>query len=389
VKRLKSIFKTICIIVGLSQSLCAVGQTSIEEMDSVELSLLTCQPHEEIYSLYGHTALRYQNLKNKEDIVFNYGVFNYKKPYFMLRFMFGLTDYELGIAPFDGFCAYYKRWGSMIVEQKLNLTKEEKLKVQQALAENLKPENRTYRYNFFYDNCSTRPRNILENHLTGRIVYEPRKDYEPSFREIIHQYNANHPWMAMGIDLLLGVKADLKTSQREQEFLPDNLLTDFDNARILNPDGSYRQLVKERKAVVVGGAQVIEQDFPLSPTACALVMLVISLVIIALEWKRKACYYWWDALLMLLQGLAGIILTLMLFSQHPTTSTNLQVLLLNPLPLFFIPAVVRKRKTIYFKLLLGMIVLFFLGAFWQDYAEGMEILALCLLTRYLTHCKNE
>jgi len=358
-------------------------------MDSVELSLLTCQPHEEIYSLYGHTALRYQNLKNKEDIVFNYGVFNYKKPYFMLRFMFGLTDYELGIAPFDGFCAYYKRWGSMIVEQKLNLTKEEKLKVQQALAENLKPENRTYRYNFFYDNCSTRPRNILENHLAGRIVYEPRKDYEPSFREIIHQYNANHPWMAMGIDLLLGVKADLKTSQREQEFLPDNLLTDFDNARILNPDGSYRQLVKERKAVVVGGAQVIEQDFPLSPTACALVMLVISLVIIALEWKRKACYYWWDALLMLLQGLAGIILTLMLFSQHPTTSTNLQVLLLNPLPLFFIPAVVRKRKTIYFKLLLGMIVLFFLGAFWQDYAEGMEILALCLLTRYLTHCKNE
>ena len=388
-KRLKSIFKTICLIItGLLCATSVIGQTQAEKMDSVEFSLLTCQPHEEIYSLYGHTALRYHNLRTKEDIVFNYGVFNYKQPYFVLRFVFGLTDYELGIAPLDGFCAYYKHWGSMIVEQKLNLTNEEKLKMQQALAINLRPENRVYRYNIFYTNCSTQPRDLVESILNGRIVYEPRKDYVPSFRQIIHKYTAHHPWTTMGIDLLLGVKADLNTTQREQEFLPDNLLYNFDHARILSPDGTYRPLVKERTIIVPSGVKTIEQDFPLSPTACAIVLLVISLVIFALEYKQKTTYRWWDSLLMLMQGLAGCILFVMLFSQHPTTSTNLQLLLLNPLPLFFIPAVLHKRKTIYFRLLLLMIVFFFIGGIWQDYAEGLEIVALCLLLRYMKHYKG-
>lgn len=360
--------------------------TQLELMDSVELSLLTCQPHEEIYSLYGHTALRYQDLRNGEDLVFNYGVFNYKKPYFVLRFVFGLTDYELGLAPFDGFCEYYRRWGSMVVEQKLNLTNAEKLRIQQALAVNLMPENRVYRYNFFYDNCSTRPRNIIEKNLDGRIVYHPRNDYHPTFREIIHQYTAQHPWAAMGNDMLLGVKADRQTTQREQEFLPDNLLYDFDHAQIANPDGSYRPLVKERRVVVPSGVQTVEPEFPLSPTACAIVLLVMSALIFALEHRQKKVYRWWDALLMTVQGLAGCILFVMIFSQHPTTSTNLQILLLNPLPLFFIPAVLRGRRNVYFRRLLPiMIALFFVGGIWQDYAEGMEIVALCLLLRYLKH----
>ena len=355
-------------------------------MDSVELSLLTCRPHEEIYSLYGHTALRYHDLRSREDLVFNYGVFNYKQPYFVLRFVFGLTDYELGLASFDGFCEYYRRWGSMVIEQKLNLTNAEKLRIQQALAVNLMPENRVYRYNFFYDNCSTRPRNIIESNLDGRIIYHPRNDYQPTFREIIHQYTEQHPWAAMGNDMLLGVKADLQTTQRDQEFLPDNLLYDFDHAQIANPDGSYRPLVRERRVVVPSGVQTVEQEFPLSPTACAIVLLVVSALIFALEHRQKKVYRWWDALLMTVQGLAGCILFIMIFSQHPTTSTNLQILLLNPLPLFFIPSVLRGRRSIYFRWLLpAMAALFFVGGIWQDYAEGMEIVALCLLLRFLKH----
>ena len=130
------------------------------------------------------------------------------------------------------------------------------------------------------------------------------------------------------------------------------------------------------------GVQVIEPDFPLTPTECAVILLIVCLLIRFLEWKQKKVFVWWDAFLMLLQGLAGCVLFVMLFSQHPTTSTNLQILLLNPLPLFFIPAVIRRKKTKWQYILLAMIILFAIGNLFQHYAEGMMIVALSLLTRF-------
>ena len=91
-------------------------------MDSVEVSLLTCSPHEEIYSLYGHTALRWHDLRSGEDLAFNWGIFNFKKPYFVLRFVFGLTDYELGAIPMKYFMEEYRSVGSSVTEQVLDLT---------------------------------------------------------------------------------------------------------------------------------------------------------------------------------------------------------------------------------------------------------------------------
>ena len=94
---------------------------------------------------------------------------------------------------------------------------------------------------------------------------------------------------------------------------------------------------------------------------------------------------WWDALLMLVTGLPGCLLLIMFFSEHPATSTNLQILLLNPMALFFIPAVLRRKRTRWFTISLGLVVAFLIGGFWQDYAEGMEIVALCLLLRICIH----
>ncbi len=353
--------------------------------DSIEVSLLTCSPHEEIYSLYGHSALRWHDMHESgptagTDIAFNWGIFSFSKPYFALRFVFGLTDYELGPIPFYAFCRYYEEWGSSVTEQVLNLTTEEKARLKKALAENLKPENRIYRYNYFYDNCSTRPRDIIEKCLNGKVEYTEREDYTPSYRDMVSVCTRNHRWATFGNDMLLGVKADLKTNMREQEFLPDNLMYDFDRAQIYN-NGEYRPLVKERRIAVAGGVQVIEQDFPLTPTECALIMLGLTLVIMLIEWKTKIWQRWYDILLMTLQGLAGCVLFVMLFSEHPTTSTNLQILLLNPLPLFFIPSVVRQNGTRWQKVLLVMVILYFLGGIFQHYPEGMMIVALSLLLR--------
>jgi hypothetical protein len=358
------------------------------DMDSVEISLLTCSPHEEIYSLYGHTALRYHDLRTGDDIALNWGVFDFNKSYFVLRFVFGLTDYELGPTPFEWFCDYYKHWGSSVMEQVLNLTPTEKRKVQQALAENLKPENKVYRYNYFYDNCSTRPRDIIERCLDGRLEYAPREDFAPSYRQMVHECTRNHEWAKFGNDMLLGLRSDLPTTREQQEFLPANLMYDFDHAQIY-ADGEYRPLVKERRMPVAPGVQVIEPDFPVSPMTVFLTLLFVSLVIFAIEWKRHLTYKYWDAALMLIQGLAGCVLFVMIFSQHPTTSLNLQLLLLNPLPLFFIPAILKRKKNTYWWLILAITsCLFYIGAKWQDYAEGMIVLALCLQIRCVSHYKN-
>ena len=349
-----------------------------DPMDSVEVSLLTCSPHEEVYSLYGHSALRWHS--GDLDLVFNWGMFSFSKPYFVLRFVFGLTDYELAGYPFDRFWPYYKQWGSSITEQVLNLTNDEKRKLQQALSDNLKPENRVYRYNYFYNNCSTKPRDIVEQSIDGQVIYNEREDYEPSFREMMRECTRNHLWSKWGNDMLLGLKADLKTNRSEQEFLPMNLMQDFARAQIYK-DGQYRPLVKAQRMIVPPGVQQIEPDFILTPTEVAVILLLISVVIALYEWKRKKICKWWDVLLMTVQGLLGIVLTVMIFSQHPTTSLNLNLLLFNPLPLLFIPAIIKGKRHTWRRLQLAMLLLFAIGGIFQSYAEGIWIVALCLLIR--------
>ena len=358
--------------------------SEIDPMDSVEVSLITCSPHEEIYSLYGHSALRWHDLHKTgptagQDLVFNWGLFNFNKPYFVLRFVFGLTDYELGTINYEYFVPYYRKWGSSVTEQVINLTNDEKRNLQKALAENLKPENKVYRYNYFYDNCSTRPRDIIERSLNGKVEWADREDYKPTFREMVRECNRNHDWSRFGNDILLGLKADFKTDRIEQEFLPMNLMQDMAMAQVY-VNGEYRPLVKEQRDVLPPGVQMIEPDWILSPTEMAIIIVLVALSIMFVEWKQKKCFIWWDVMLMVAEGLIGLLLTVMIFSQHPTTSINLNILLFNPLPLFFIPSVVKGRNT-WFKVLAVMIVLYALGGIWQSYPEGIWSLALCLLSR--------
>lgn len=388
-KQLKNFFRTLFVLFCIISATSAQAQQELEPeyLDSVEVSLLTCSPHEEIYSLYGHSALRWHDLHQEgpragEDLAFNWGIFNFDKPYFVARFVFGLTDYELGVIPYQAFCSYYEQWGSSVTEQVLNLTNEEKQKLKEALANNLLPENRIYRYNFFYDNCSTRPRDIVEKCINGKVEYAQRNDYTPSYREMVGYCTRNHPWATFGNDILLGIKADWDTDLRQQEFLPGNLLYDFDRAQVYS-DGTYRQLVSERRMAVNPGVQIIEEDFPLTPMQCALILLAITIGISIFDWKRKKRSAWYDTILFLMQGLAGCVLFAMLFSQHPTTSTNLQILLINPMALGFIPSVIRKKNKTWPKVQTVMLVLFFIGSLFQHYAEGMLIVALCLLLRVI------
>ena len=390
-KHLKTVFNALrwgflTFITGFSAPVAAQDDSTLLAMDSVEISLLTCQPHDEVYSLYGHTAIRYHDIhkEGKVDAAFNYGVFNFHAPHFVARFVFGLTDYELGAFPYHLFQAEYRHFGSMVTEQVLNLTAQEKYQLRQALSENLRPENCVYRYNYFYNNCTTKARDIIERCINGKVEYAEREDYTPTYREMIHEMTQRNPWSRFGNDLLLGIKADQPTTLRQQEFLPQNLMYDFDRARI-NDNGTRRPLVKERRVSVPPGVQMHESGFPLSPLICFSILLVIGIIIFLIEWKIQCIFIVWDVLLMLATGIIGIVLTLMLFSQHPTVSLNLQIILFNPLPWLFLWPIIRKKKTIYWHLTAILSILFLIGALFQSYAEGIWSLALCLLLQCCLH----
>jgi hypothetical protein len=274
----------------------------------------------------------------------------------------------------------------MVTEQVLNLTNDEKQELRMALIENLRPANKVYRYNYFYNNCTTKARDIIESCINGKVEYAGREDYTPSYRDMVHSMTRNNPWSRFGNDLLLGIKADWKTDLRQQEFLPGNLLYDFDHAQIYS-NGSYRPLIKERRIAVPAGVQIIESGFPLTPLACAAILLAVGIVIFFFEWRKKRAFVLWDVLLMITTGTIGIVLTLMLFSQHPTVSLNLQIILCNPLPWLFLWPVIRGRETRYWKITAILAVLFLIGSFFQCYAEGIHVLALCLLMQCYANMK--
>lgn len=373
----------------------ADGQESFASaLDSVEISLLTCSPHEEIYSLYGHTALRVNDKREGgRDMAVNYGMFSFGKPFFVLRFIFGLTDYEMGIEPFEAFCRQYEYYGSSVTQQTFNLTAEEKMAILAALDENYKPDNRVYRYNYFYDNCTTRARDMVLHHINGNVNWDTDsqslpKGGEVTYRDMVHKCCQHHPWVMYGNDMLLGLQADFPTTREQQEFLPQNLMMNLCHAtRDFNGEvkSDTTQLVDAPVVIVPARTQVIEEDFPLRPRDMFLILLVVTIAITLIEAVSKKTLWWYDALLMIACGLAGIVLTMMLFSQHPTVRLNLQLLLFNPLPLFFVWRMIKrtrkKERDWQYVLWITLICLFFIGGFWQHYAEGMYLVASSLLVR--------
>ncbi len=139
------------------------GAQSMSNADSIQISLLTCSPGKEVWAQYGHTAIRYYDKESGEDLAINYGIFSLDQTYFIPRFVLGMTDYRMGVQPMDIFLAQYSYEGRGVVEQVLNLSAEDKEIIYKALQENMKPENVVYRYNYFFDNCTTRARDMLAN----------------------------------------------------------------------------------------------------------------------------------------------------------------------------------------------------------------------------------
>ena len=389
-KTLRTTFIAVLLLfMGIAQ-----GTAQHSQADSVTISLLTAGPGDEVWSLYGHTAIRYHDLRTGEDLVVNYGMFSFQKSFFIARFVLGLTDYEMGITTMDHFINSYGSEGRWVYEQVLNLTREEKLQLTFALNENYLPENRVYRYNYFYNNCTTKAREMIINHLNVKGYTSDNQWSGNSYREMTHQWTTNHRWTRFGNDLLLGVGSDLKTQREASFFLPDSVRKDFDNIILTNPDGTKRKLVA-KATWLIHPKKTIDQSPStfVTPQIVFGILFAIILMLTIYQWRSQRSLWLLDTILLIATGLAGIILFIMIFSQHPTVRINLQILLLNPLSLIFAYHVAKaERKGLshwYWRLLLAFLALFFIGGIFQDYAEGMCWLGLTMLTRSILSIKNQ
>ena len=307
-------------------------------MDSVRISLLTCAPGSEIYALFGHSAIRYENPEKDQDWVFNYGMFSFKEPNFVMRFVKGETDYQLGVVPFRYFETEYALRGSSVYQQVLNLTDEEKVRLISLLEENYLPSNRVYRYNYFYDNCTTRARDKVEESIQGKVVY-PETEKEVSFRDIIHEFTAGSEWGEFGIDLCLGSEADEPIDERKQMFAPFYMMEAARGAMIHRADTVVPLVLEEFK--VVDAVLEDEPAFPLSPMTCAMGLLVATAFVVGWGIRKGRPCLAWNVLMFFLQGLGGCIVAfLFFFSLHPTVGSNWLLMLFHPLALFYLPIMI-------------------------------------------------
>ena len=333
---------TLRLIFLLPMLLFFVGNAYSE--DKRRVSLLTCSPGEQVYELFGHTALRFVDPSRGVDVVFNYGLFSFSEPNFVWRFVLGETDYILGATDYNYFILEYAERGSGVTEQVLALDSLQKSEIIEALVKNSLPQNRTYRYNFLFNNCTTKARDKIVEAVGGKIEYNtPSIGDSLTFRQIVHQYTAGYPWYQFGMDMLLGAPADVVAHRSGAQFAPCVLMQEFIDATVVDEEGC-RGVVAEQNELLLPQVRESETN-NLTPFNVSLLLLLFTFVVMLCERRNKINFWLWDIFIMLLQGASGAVLLFMvLFSQHPAVDCNWLLIWLNPLPLVLLPILIYRLK---------------------------------------------
>lgn len=305
--------------------------------ESAKISVLTCSSGKEVYKVYGHTALRFHDLEQKKDIVYNYGMFSFDEPHFIMRFVRGFNYYLLGRESYRNFSRRYQAGGETVTEQVLNLTPEELKALFKALEINARPENRKYLYNVLYDNCATRVYDIIGRELKGGIIWDYSCE-EASFRDLLHEYNYIMPFSQMGIDIVFGPRADKITTFKEQMFLPEKLMHELATAKKQN--GS--KLVSSTTTLIQG------RKIHSSKETFIFHILLGTMVILSLYFRFKFTQGLrsYRIILYSLAGLASLMVVFIaFFSIHPTVLPNLNLIWLNPVWLVIAGVLIAKKQS--------------------------------------------
>ena len=358
--------------------------------DSADVYIITCAPGTASYSIYGHTALRIVIRGTTFDRAYNWGIFDFSTPNFAYRFAKGRLDYMLGAYSYEDFLREYIAEGRSVWSQKLNLTTAEKEKLFELINENLKPENVKYRYDFFFDNCATRVRDIVAAAAADTVIFPvTEKREQKSFRRLVDPNQKVLPWLDLGADMLLGLQADRKATPFDEMFLPVHLMNNMQKAVIVH-DGMEQPLAGPAEVVV---------DFPPTgkpgakawiPQALFYLLLILVLLITFVFGKPKLEKVT-DYVLYLVYSVIAILLVFTnLFSEHDTLHFNLLALGINILiPVLFVLLFTRKKAVtlsrIAFLISLSWLPVSLIAG--QGINPALIPLVMVILVRFFRHCE--
>lgn len=318
-----------------------------------EISLLTCSPGEETYSLFGHSAMRVHDPILDIDAVFNYGTFSFDENFYF-NFTMGKLNYKLGLSGMQRFTRAYEQDGRGIIEQKLNLDSAQTQAVFEFLDWNYKPANRYYLYDFFNDNCSSILRDLMDTALNGQVTFaDLSKPSQPSYRNMIDSYLIYDPWGDFGIDLGLGLPCDRSPDYMEYMFLPDELSAAFDHATI-----NGQPLVTEKSVLIEPVGLTYEWSWTY-PIPLFWFLFGIVAVISAVGFRKRRALIGIDVVLFSIIGLVGALLFFLWFiTDHTATANNLNMLWAWPTHLLVLPFLWNKRvRSMYFMVYGSVLVL--------------------------------
>ncbi|MAP54793.1 DUF4105 domain-containing protein [Altibacter sp.] len=368
----------------------AVFAQSFTLSEAAEVSILTVGPGEQLYDKFGHSAFRINDPANGIDIVYNYGVYDFDTPNFYTKFARGKLLYKLGVSYYEPFLAMYIAQNRWVKEQTLELSYVQKRAVFNYLQENALPENQYYKYDFFYDNCATKIRDVLVASLGDAINYTDTYVDEPhTFRELIQQNVYWNSWGSLGMDVAIGAVVDIEASPWEHQFLPEYIFEAAKAATIQTPAGS-QPLVAETKVLFQNTPKEENTHFFTSPL---FVFMLIAMFILGMTMKdirKNTRCRRLDGILFFVTGLIGFFLLLLwLATDHTATANNYNMLWAFPVNLllaFYMakrnPPVWLRRYLIFLLLLLIMVVIhWFTGV--QEFAYAFIPLFVAMAVRYV------
>ena len=351
----------------------------------VKISILTCSSGEESYATFGHTAIRIVDSTNHTDFVYGYGTFDFDDPNFLIKFIRGKLDYFLSVDVFENFMLEYEYEKRSVYEQELQLNCEQKQNIIKALQHNLQGNNRYYKYNFLFDNCTTRIRNLIFNSIAA-YTPNPIVASHTTYRKLLHSYldRDGKPWTKLGIDILLGSKTDKVVNVEQSMFLPDYLLKGLDSSKLKSTAAlvlNENFLLKE--TVLDTG---INNNIPLIVTIIVAVFVIIFSFVKA-RWARVSIKIF-DFVFLFITGIIGILTAyLWVDSDHTVMQNNFNLLWALPTNFFALFFVWKKIKLAKQYFLFATVITILLLITWFIIPQQLNIalfpLTLAGLFRYI------
>jgi hypothetical protein len=384
---MKRIF-LLCFIASLVLSKTVQSQSSNDTI----AYLITCGPGTETYSMYGHSALRIAIADKHSDIIYNWGVFDPNTKNFAWKFAKGRLDYMLDTEITKSFLQSYFFEQRYVYSQRINIDSKELRKLTELINENLRPENIKYRYDFFYDDCSTRIRDLLEISIGDKLKYPPPEIGKvPTFREMVARYQNPYPWLKFGVDLIMGSTSDKKAHFRDQMFLPIEMKDGLSKAVIQRSDKRI-PLLQNPEVLIDFNNPVVKQNFLISPPFVFTLLIIVILILAAMTKSRKIIRII-DIIIFSVFSILSILMVFFnFFTDHEQMRWNLNIIWLNPFIIVcLLMLVLNKTGEVWFRIVFYISAAFLVIQYIlpQDFNLGFLLLDVIILIRSSVRSKFE